>query len=473
MGRPLKIAKAQAVITITNTTTSTNVVTTSANFTNLGIIAGMPFIVASNIGNLVAGTTYWILAVLNSGNNSTFTVSATPLNANPTSAQVALSTASGTVATTIAPVDNYFNNPVSGTGYPATNTATYGVVGGNTAIYGKQVLCNVAIGQDGTGTFYSSSSSANIGGVGTDFANTVAATTVIQYLDANGVYTTLGYVSSTDQPNVEISNATATGNFLTTVGDATDLYANLPVVLSGDIGGLTAGEVYFVKTIANATAFSVSLAPGGANVGLTNEDAVSYATQDVVTLAASASATLSNSSYIYATPEAGYIVRQKGKQKYLVSGTTSGLVGQCFTANVANTALLPNLMTITATYANSSTAKIQTLTDYHAGLFTSGSSPDALANIVSAGQPTGDLGYINTSPVYTTFNSAVTTVAPNALVAGITYVITTLGNTNWAAVGAPNGYAVGTVFTATGAGTGTGTATIGGAPYPIVTVGNA
>ena len=62
MGRPLKIAKAQAVVTITNTTAATDLVTTSANFTNLGIIAGMPFVVASNIGGLVAGTLYWALS---------------------------------------------------------------------------------------------------------------------------------------------------------------------------------------------------------------------------------------------------------------------------------------------------------------------------------------------------------------------------------------------------------------------------
>ena len=82
MGRPLKIAKAQAVITLTATNGTTEVVTTSASLGTLGIIAGMPFVPASNIGGLVSGTTYWILKVLS---DTTFTVSATPLNANPTS----------------------------------------------------------------------------------------------------------------------------------------------------------------------------------------------------------------------------------------------------------------------------------------------------------------------------------------------------------------------------------------------------
>ena len=397
MGRPLKIAKAQAVVTITNTTTGTNLVTTSANFTTLGIIAGMPFVPATTIDNLIASTMYWILEVVNAGDNSTFTVSETPLNANPTSTPFTLGTASGTVLTTIAPVDMYFNNP-NGPEWPATNANTYSVVGGNTAIYGKQVLANVAIGQNGVGTLYTvSTSSTKVGGLGTDFANVGVASTVIQYIPANGVPTTLGYVSSNAQPNIEISNATATGNFLTTVGAATSLTANLPVILTANIGNLTAGTTYFVKTIANAAAFSVSLTPGGANVALTNEDATSYAKQDVITLATNATATITaGSAFVYATPEAGYIVRQKGKQKYLVTGTTSALTGACYTANVANTAMLPNTMTITATYANSATVKVQSLSDHTTELFTATSGPTA----------TGDIVLQNASPAFATFNAA-------------------------------------------------------------------
>ncbi len=415
MGRPLKIAKSQAVINITNTTTGTNLVTTSANFTNLGIIAGMPFVTATNIGGLIAGTLYWILRVVNAGNNSTFTVSATPLNANPTNTSVTLSTASGTIVTTIAPVDMYFDNP-NGPEWPATNANTYSVVGGNTAQYGKQVLANVAIGVNGTGTLYTvSTSSTKVGGLGTDFATIGAASTVIQYVQANGVPATLGYVSSNAQPNIEISNATATGNFLTTVGNAQTLTANLPVILTADIGGLTAGATYFVKTIANAAAFSVSTTPGGANVGLTNEDAESFATQDVITLASNATAAITaGSAFIYATPEAGFIVRQKGKQKYLVTGTTTGLTGACYTANVANTALTPNTMTITATYANAATVNVQSLSDHTAELFTATSGPVATGNIVLQ----------NASPAFASFNSAATANAANAQ----PYPIVQIGN---------------------------------------------
>lgn len=387
MGRPLKIAKAHAVITLTATNGTTEVVTTSANLTNLGIIAGMPFIPATTVGGLTGGTTYWILEVLSS---TTFTVSATQLSANPTRTPVNLSTTSAqSVLLTVAPVDLYFNNP-------AGSANTYSVVGGNTSIYGNQVLCNVAIGQNGTGTLYASTGSNIVGGLGTDLAN-VANASVIQYIAANGSPVTLGYVANAiGTTTIEISNATATGNFLTTVGNAQTLTANLPVVLDANIGGLTANTTYFVKAIPNAAAFTVSLTPGGANVGLSDEDATSNALQETTLLSANATANVSNASFIFATPEAGFIVRQKGKQKYLVKGGTTGLTSACYTANVANTAMTPNTMTITATYANAATVKVQSLSDHTAELFTATSGPVATGNIVLQ----------NANPAFSTFNTA-------------------------------------------------------------------
>jgi hypothetical protein len=278
MGRPLKIAKAQAVITLTATAAATDIVTTSANLTNLGIIKGMPFIPASNIGGMIAGTTYWILEVLSA---TTFTVSATELSANPTYTKFNLSAAGPvTVAATVGVVDAYFNNPNGGAGYPATNANTYSVVGGNTAIYGSQVLCQVAIGVAGTGTITTDSSSTTVTGTGTAFSTELSAGSVI--VDADGEL--VGFVSSvTDDTELELD--------------------------------------------------------------------------------ANAEVDVADSAFSYALNEAGYIVRQKGKQKYLVKGTTSGLVGACYTANLANAALLPNTMSIIATYANAATTLVQSLSD--------------------------------------------------------------------------------------------------------------
>ena len=414
MGRPLKIAKAQAVITITATTTSTNVVTTSANLTNLGIIANMPFIPATTVGGLVGGTTYYVLQVLSA---TTFTASATQLSANPTYTPVTLTTTTGqTVAATVGLVDSGFNNPTG-------SANTYGVVGGNTAFFGNQTLVNVAIGVNGTGTLYAFNNSNVVGGIGTDLGNVPADDSIIQYVDSTGGLVTLGYVdTSTGTANIEISNATATGNFLTTVGNAETLYANLPVTLTANIGGLTAGTTYFVKAIPNAAAFTVSLAAGGANVGLTNEDATSYALQDTTLLVADATANISGAAYLYATPEAGFIVRQKGKTKYLVTGSTSGLTAPCFTANVANTALTPNTFNILGTYANAATVFVQSLSDYRTEVFP-------------------------------------TTVAAGSLVGGTVYTIESVGTTDFTAVGAFANM-TGITFVATGAGSGTGTAVL-------------
>ena len=315
MGRPLKIAKAQAVVTITNTTASTSLVTTSANFTNLGIIAGMPFVTASNIGGLVAGTTYWILKVVNSGNNSTFTVSATPLNANVNSTPVTVTTASGTVSATIAPVDMYFNNPNG-------SANTYSVVGGNTAIIGNQILCNVAIGQNGTGVLYANTASPTVFGVGTDLANTFVANSYVQVVNADGTIANLGRVDTlTGFATVAVANTANTGNIIGTSGNAETLIVNGPVRFTANLGGLVAGTTYFVKNIANASAFTVSLTQGGAEVDLADATGTPDAQQDSVELNANALTTASGASYQFASPEAGYIVRQKGKQKYLVKGT--------------------------------------------------------------------------------------------------------------------------------------------------------
>ena len=308
MGRPLKIAKAQAVIVLTATNASTEVVTTSSNLTNLGIIAGMPFIPASNIGGLVAGTTYWILKILSA---TTFTVSATELSANPTYTPVNLSGAGPvTVSATVGLVDAYFNNPEG-------SANTYSVVGGNTALYGNQVLVGVCIGITGEGTITCADDSPNLDGVGTDFANTLTDGTIV-YTDA--------------------------GVILGTIDD-----------------------------IANANAV-------------------------FATFAANATANVTDGAYIYGNPEAGFIVRQKGKQKYLVTGSTSGLTAACYTANVANTALLPNTFNIEGTYANSSTVFVQSLSDHTAELFTANSGVTALPN------ETANIN--NSSPAFSTFNTA-------------------------------------------------------------------
>jgi hypothetical protein len=417
MGRPLKIAKAQAILTITDTDATTEEVTVSQNLSTLGVIKGMPFIPTSTTGGLTANVTYWILNVTS---NTTFTASATELSANPTYTPVNLSATTGTtVSTSVGVVDAYFNNPNGGVGFPTTNSNTYSVVGGNTAIIGPQVLPRVAIGINGTGTLYSATDTAYVTGIGTDLANTLSVGSAIQVASANingsTDYTTIGFANTVSGlTTVAVANTNNTGNIIRTTGNAQTLFANGTVRFTANLGGLVSGEVYFVKAIANATAFTVSSTLGGAEVDLSNATGTPDAQQDVVELVANAAVASTGAAFVYADDEAGFIVRQKGKQKYLVTGGTSGLTAQCLLANVANTALTPNTMRILATYANSATQTVQSLSDHTGELFTSTSGPIATGNIVLA----------NATPVFVTFNSA---AAANAD-AGQPFELVTIAN---------------------------------------------
>ena len=456
MGRPLKIAKAQAVLTITATTAATGAVTVSQSLTTTGVIAGMPFVIASNVGNLVTATTYYVLVVIDANN---FTVSATDLSANTTRTAVTLSDTTGqSVSASVGVVDAYFNNPDGGAGFPATNANTYGVVGGNTGIVGSQVLPRVAIGISGTGNIYSSDASALVYGAGTDFANTLSTGSAIQAVDAYGTTTNLGFATATfGYVSVTVANTLVTGNVISTTGNALTLALDQPVSFSANLGTLVTGTTYFVKTTPNAAAFTVSATLGGAPKVMTAATGTPDALQDSITLGANALATITGlgQNYVYANDEAGFIVRQKGKTKYLVQGGTTGLIAQCYTANVANTALTPNTMNILSTDAASATAFVSSVNDYNSEVFP-------------------------------------TQVAAGSLSVGTLYTIYSSGTTDWTVCGAASNM-TGVTFLATATGTGTGTAVVNsvnpdviatfntayaantydGQPNPIVTIANA
>ena len=429
MGRPLKIAKAQAVLTITDTAATGSIVTVSGgNLTTsptVGITKGMSFVVASTVGGLTANTIYYVNSILS---NTTFDVSQTQLSVQPQVMQTLTDTSSQSVSVSFNVVDAYFNNPLGGVGFPTTNANTYGVVGGNTAIIGNQVLAQVAIGINGTGILYSATDTAYVTGVGTDLANTLSVGSVIQVASANinGTttnYTTLGFANTVPGlTTVTVANTQNTGNIIRTTGNAQTLLANGTVRFTANLGGLVSGEVYFVKAIANATAFTVSSTLAGAEVDLSSATGTPDAQQDVVELVANAAVASTGSAFVYANDEAGFIVRQKGKTKYLVTGGTTGLTAVCYTANVANTALTPNTMNILSTDVASATAYVSSVNDYNSEVFSA-------------------------------------QVAAGSLSAGTVYTIYSTGTTNWAAVGAASSM-TGVTFVATGTGTGTGTAVV-------------
>lgn len=443
MGRPLKISKA-VLLTMTGTAASTGLVTVSENLNTLNIIAGMPFTPNVTRGGLTAGTTYYVLYVASA---NTFTVSATDLSANPTNTPVTLSNSSTSTVLTVGFTDTGFNNPDnSNTAAPSGSNASFGVVGGNTGIYGKQVLCNVAFGVAGTGTVFASTSSNNVVGLGTDFANVATGTHLYAlWGDGTGTPMLLGTTTSTaGNLLVGLANTNATGNLVNVDpgSNAQSLTAGTPVVFDVSAGGLVAGTTYFVKTIANAVSFTVSNTPGGAVRAVTTNASVSgNAIQNRVILGAASANNASGATgygdpFVQALPEAGYIVRQKGKTKYLVQGATTGILGQAYTANVANTALTPNTMSIISTNSGSGTAYVASVNDYQSELFPA-------------------------------------QVAAGSISAGTQYVIYNAGTTDWTAIGAPSNI-TGVTFTATASGSGTGTAILTTAnPDVIATFGTA
>jgi hypothetical protein len=459
MGRPLKIAKAQAVLTITDTTEATGAITVSQNLNTLVILRGMQFVTASTVGGLTGGTTYWVLNVIDANN---FTASATSPDANRTNTAVTLTdTTSQTVSATVGIVDSGFNNPDGSN--TATNSTTYGVVGGNTGIYGSQVLCNVAFGANGTGTVFADTGSNIVTGYGTDFANLTTGTTLYAlWGDGTGTPMRLGVTTSTaGDLEVAVANTQNTGNIIGTSGNAETLVIGSPVTFTANLGGLVTGTTYWVADIANASAFTVSLTPGGAEVDLSNATGTPDAVQQQVILAddSANNATGSNGygdGFVTALAEAGYILRQKGKTKYLVQGSTTGLVGAVYTANVANTALQPNTMSIISTNAASGTNYVSSVNDYQSEVF-----PATVAD-----------GSLSVGSVYTIYYSGDTTwtaYGSASNMTGVTFTATSVGGsgTGLAVLNSVNPDVIATFGTAYAANT------YGGQPTPIVTINNA
>jgi hypothetical protein len=440
MGRPLKIAKAQAVLTITDTAATGSIVTVSGgNLTTsptVGVIAGMTFVVATTVGGLVAGTTYFVNSILS---NTTFDVSATQLSVQPRVMATLTDTTTQTVSVSFGVIDSGFSNPDGSN--TATNSTSYGVVGGNTAIAGKQVLTAVAIGINGTGTLYTPltvNTSTLVAGVGTDLAN-IATGAALQVAQANingsTDYVNLGFASATKgDVTVAVANTVVTGNIIGTSGNAQTLAVSMPITFSANLGTLVTGTTYFVRSIANAAAFTVSTYQGGPEVQMTANTGTPNAVMNRIVLTANANVIASNAAYVYANDEAGFIVRQKGKTKYLVTGGTTGLTAVCYTANVANSALTPNTMNILSTDAASATAYVSSVNDYNSEVFPA-------------------------------------QVAAGSVAAGTVYTIYSTGTTNWTSIGAASNM-TGVTFTATAAGSGTGTAVLNGVNPDVIATFN-
>lgn len=209
------------------------------------------------------------------------------------------------------PVDEGFPN--DGTTDNGYTTNQPGVVGGveDVAVYG-----NVCVDQAWYGTYYASTASAVVSSIGAGTLNSNELGTTQIY--SNGVY--VGTVSSVNTAISMTTVSSAASTDRVTVDDTTGLVVDGSIVFGADIGGLTAGTVYFVKGIPSGTTLTVSATPGGALIQLSDDTVATSADQaETITLADPAEIALSGATITCATPDSGYIVRQKGKKKYLVA----------------------------------------------------------------------------------------------------------------------------------------------------------
>jgi len=316
-------------------------------------------------------------------------------------------------------VDSGFNNPDG-------SSNTYGIVGGATSITGEQILPRVAIAKPAvSGTLYTTAGNATAYGMVTNLSF-LSANSAVGYVDSTGSTVDLGKVSGSVPSGIllAITNTVATGSFIVTSGNAqTSGGAGTPVWFDTTFNAISVNTPYYIKSVANATHFTVSTTLGGPAVAVTTQNGITAnLNQQPLTLAANATETVADQPFVYADNAAGYILRQRGKRKFLVADgttvndenivtgsayrivsvgttdwqalgagpdaaagkvftatangtglTTTGtahLVGVCKTANLANNALTLNTMNILATKADTNTVYVDGLTSHQITDFT-------------------------------------------------------------------------------------------------------
>lgn len=211
--------------------------------------------------------------------------------------------------------------PNDGTTDNGFSTNYPGVVGAGVG-YDYSIEAHVAVEEAQQGLINSTS---GIGVIWADSAvfNGSETVTTGSSIYAAGLDDAIGTVNTVNTPaSVTCDSAAASTDLILTKGAtaATALVANGPVTFDLDFAGLTAGVVYYVKAVPDSTHFSVSLTPGGAVIQLTDDSDDVTATQGhTITLDANATATVTNSAWTASTPDTGYILRQKGKKKFLVA----------------------------------------------------------------------------------------------------------------------------------------------------------
>ena len=231
-----------ATVAVTATTVTTNLITCASTAT---LAKGQAVVFSGALGGITASTVYFVVTVDSSTQFSVSTIR--------DGAPVTLTTATGSINVQHATSNFAINQSVEFTG------TTFGNIIANTVYYVRTLDSNT--------TF---TVSATMGG--TVFALATATGT----MTAGKIRPTPMVVSNTTTSTNVITTAsiavtaTTTVTNLITCSSTSTLMVDQPIVFSGALGGITAGTTYYVLTITSGTQFTVALTQGGAAVALSS-----------------------------------------------------------------------------------------------------------------------------------------------------------------------------------------------------------
>ncbi len=239
----------------------------------------------TSFGGIQQNTIYYVQSILNGSQfkiatsiNSGSVVSLTPVAANPDHTgciltsqidTVELSTATGSMIMNVnLPVSP---GQISGQQFTLYETSKQYI--GKTGTVGNQLTRTVdkTLAAPVSRVFLTESS----GGILNVYDNMpVQVTTNIGNLIAGTTYN----VTEFGATEIEVTNTSSSTNYLTTT-DTSIIYENMPIIFSEQsLGGVLVGVTYYVKDIPTSTQFTISIIPGDSPLVLTEDNGIMVGT---------------------------------------------------------------------------------------------------------------------------------------------------------------------------------------------------
>ena len=434
-GNPIQISVGSSGSLPTNTvavtSTSANNITTTSTVNGLGIAAGQPVTFASSLGNIVAGTVYYVLTasgttmtISQTSGGSVFTVGTG--GSNTATIQGTVQLVSSTGLTVGQPV-TFSSASIPGT-VTATNATGNLITVGNTAalVIGQAISFSGTLTGTGisSGVTYYILTIPTSGAGGTITVSLAYGGSVLPVL-TNAVVTA-SY--SAGGPGYVTPNATATsssGNTVT-LSSVTGVSVGQPIQFTGSglVGSLiVTGQTYYILSLAS-TNITIGLTQGGSAVTLGNASSGTL----TATIGGNLFGNLNASSFYYITTISGNtlaISQTQGGTPYvhvLAQGLATGVAGGTAFGNMlANTpyyitAIAGNNLTISTSFGGS------TFVPGNA----SGAATTSTGGLTNTGITSGTIYFVLAVASTTTFTLCATQYGTQA----ISLITTNLGTTS-------------------------------------------